>query len=52
MFEAFPSGTPKKPLTYLEYLQTVKVIRMLYGTQAARKYLTDNIGVYYNLNNA
>lgn len=50
--DKFPfSGEPKRNLTYLEFLQTCKVIRMLYGTESAKKYLTDNLGVYYNLDN-
>lgn len=47
-----PSGSPKQPLTYLEFLQTVKVYRMLYGVDEARKYFTENIKVYYNDDNA
>lgn len=43
-----PSGMPKRPLSYLEFLQTTKVIRMLYGTENAKKYFTDNIDLYYN----
>lgn len=50
--DRLPSGTPKKPLDYTDFLNTVKVVRMLYGRDAAKKYLTDNLGVYYNLDNA
>lgn len=50
--EKMPSGTPKKQLSYSDFLSTVKVIRMLYGKDLAKKYLTDNLGVYYNLDNA
>lgn len=47
-----PSGTPKKPLTYMEFLQTTKVIRMLYDKDRAKKYFTDNFGLWYNIDNA
>lgn len=49
-----PKGTwsPKRPLSYLEFLQTCKVIRMLYGRDLAEEYLTNNWHVYYNKDNA
>lgn len=47
-----PSGYPKENLSYMEFLQTVKVVRMLYGRDAAKKYFTDNIELWYNLDNA
>lgn len=39
---------PKQNLNYTEFLQTTKVIRMLYGTESAKKYFTDNLELYYN----
>lgn len=47
-----PSATPKKPLSYLEFLQTTKVIRMLYDKETAKKYFTDNLNLWYNMDNA
>lgn len=47
-----PNMTPKQSLTYVEFLQTTKVIRMLYGTDLAKKYFTDNLHLWYNKDNA
>lgn len=47
-----PDITPKRPLTYTEFIQTIKVFRMLYGVDFAKKYLTDNLDVYYNVSNS
>lgn len=47
-----PDITPKKPLSYTEFIQTIKVFRMLYGVDFAKKYLTDNLKVYYNVDNS
>lgn len=51
---SLPDGEiePKKQLTYMEFLQTTKVIRMLYGSEEARKYFTNNLDVYYNIDNS
>lgn len=49
---SFPSGSPKKPLSYLEFLETVKVVRMLYDKDRARKYFTDNLQIWYNIDNS
>lgn len=47
-----PNMSPKQGLTYVEFLQTTKVIRMLYGTDLAKKYFTDNLHLWYNKDNA
>ncbi|MBQ3309567.1 hypothetical protein IJG78_02730 [Candidatus Saccharibacteria bacterium] len=44
--------TPKQGLTYMEFLQTTKVLRMLYGIDSAKKYFTDNLYLWYNEDNA
>lgn len=38
---------PKKPLTYLEFLQTTKTLRMLYGISIAKAYFDKNLDNYY-----
>lgn len=40
--------TPKKPLTYREFLDTVKVVRLLWGKDSAISYWTTNIHLWYN----
>lgn len=42
----------KDDMTYLEFLQTVKVLKMLYGAQIAQKFFEENIGSWYNVTNA
>jgi hypothetical protein len=37
-------------MTFLEFLQLVKVVRMLYGRDVAERFFTKNINKYYNLN--
>lgn len=37
-------------MTYLEFLQTIKVLKMLFGREVAEKVFTKNINSYYNLN--
>lgn len=39
-------------MTYLEFLQTVKVLKMLYGREIAEKFFTENIIAWYNIDNA
>lgn len=46
-----PNATPKNKLTYTEFLKTTSVIRMLYGKDEATRYFTNNIDVYYNIDN-
>lgn len=38
-------------MTYDEFLNTCKVLKMLYGREIAEKFLTNNIHKYYNLTN-
>lgn len=40
-----------QPMTYLEFLQTLKVVRMLFGLHAAQEFWTNNYRSYYNLGN-
>ena len=47
-----PNATPKRSLTYMEFLQTTKVIRMLWGTDNAKKYFTSNLVLWYNIDNS
>lgn len=47
-----PNMSPKQGLTYMEFLQTTKVVRMLYGIDSAKKYFTDNLHLWYNEDNA
>lgn len=35
-------------ITYNQFLDTVKVIKMLYGREVALKFFTDNIKLWYN----
>lgn len=37
-------------MTYDEFLNTCKILKMLYGREVAEKFLTKNIHKYYNLN--
>lgn len=39
-------------MTYSEFLDTCKVLKMLYGRDIAEKFFTDNIRSWYNVNNA
>lgn len=39
-------------MTYSEFLDTVKVLKMLYGRDIAEKFFTDNICSWYNVDNA
>lgn len=36
-------------MTYLEFLETVKVLKMLYGRDIAERVLTANIHKWYNI---
>lgn len=38
-----------KPVSRLEFLQLIKVVKMLYGRDTAEKVFTKNINMYYNL---
>lgn len=40
---------PKKAINYSEFLDTVRVIRMLYGADSARIYFTENMNIWYNV---
>lgn len=35
--------------TYAEFLDTVKVLKMLYGRDVSEKFFTDNIKSYYDI---
>ena len=49
----FPSDLcSRSKISYQESLDTVKVIKMLYGRDPAEKFFTDNISVFYNIDNA
>lgn len=37
-------------MKYSEFLDTVKVLRMLYGRHIAEQYFKKNVGQFYNLN--
>lgn len=37
-------------MSFMEFLELVKVIKMLYGRDLAEKVFTKNIGSYYNIN--
>lgn len=39
-------------MNYIEFLQTTKVLKMLYGAQIAQKFFEQNIGSWYNVANA
>ena len=39
-------------MQYIEFLDTVKVLKMLYGAPIAEKFFTKNIGLYYDLDSA
>jgi hypothetical protein len=37
-------------MKYSDFLDTVKVLKMLYGREIAEKFFTKNASMYYNLN--
>lgn len=39
-------------MTYKEFLDTIKVLKMLYGRGVAEKFFTANISSWYNVDNA
>lgn len=39
-------------MQFSEFLDLVKVLKMLYGTQIAEKFFTKNISLYYDLDSA
>lgn len=39
-------------MTYTEFLNTIKVIKMLYGRDVAEKVFTTNVDKWYNLDSA
>lgn len=41
-----------KGVTRLEFLQLVKVVKMLYGKEQALKLLEKNLNQYYNIDSA
>lgn len=38
-------------MTFTEFLQLVKVLKMLYGRNVAEMFFTKNISLYYDLDN-
>lgn len=39
-------------MKYTEFLETVKVLKMLYGREIAEKVFTNNVGKWYNIDSA
>lgn len=39
-------------MNYIEFLDTVKVLRMLYGKQVAEKFFDKHVDSYYDLTSA
>lgn len=42
----------KRPITYSEFLDTVKVLKMLYGRDIAERFFTQNKHLWYNQTSA
>lgn len=42
-------GESASRMSYLEFLETIKVFKMLYGREVAENILTKNIHKWYNL---
>lgn len=39
-------------MTYIEFLKTVQVLKILYGREIAEDFFTKNITEWYNIDNA
>lgn len=39
----------KENMSYSEFLDTVKVLKMLFGRDIAEKYFTNNINLFYDV---